>query len=309
MTIPGGYTGTYKAFSDAFTDSVRDASGGRLLIRTHGVGDLYPWNETWDAVNRGASEMALIQTGAPAGVDPAFDIADMITGNPMNLEQWIGYSSKMQPLTQTMLDQYFKKLLLLSYWYNPPEAFHSKKPLRSVKDIRGLKVRTYGPSVALFKKLGANPVVISHGEVYMALQLGTVDAGESGGYAFNYDIGYHEVAKYALEPAFHCPTYALHHIVNKDAFNALPPDLQHVVRVAAKAGGLGGLTIQSIDDNTKRKLMLQKGVEITTLSPEDYKFIYQKAKEVLNEARQKSAYAGKYVKLFEETMDLYGVKW
>jgi TRAP-type mannitol/chloroaromatic compound transport system substrate-binding protein len=113
----------------------------------------------------------------------------------------------------------------------PQEVFfHSKVPLKTMADIKGLKARCMGDGGEILKRVGAATVIIPGGEVYEAMQRGTIDAFEYSTLASNWNMHFNEVAKYVYLSPSRAAADPQVFFVNKDAFNKLPADLQLIVK-------------------------------------------------------------------------------
>ena len=98
---------------------------------------------------------------------------------------------------------------------------HSRKPVKTLADLKGLKLRTAGAWLEMAKDLGAAPVTTAGGEVYPMLERGAIDATEWGTLWENISPGFHKVAKYLIIPGVHQPTAPFELCINKDAWAKL----------------------------------------------------------------------------------------
>ena len=110
-----------------------------------------------------------------------------------------------------------------------------KKEIKSAADLQGLKMRIPGLGGEILRRAGGTPVSLPGGEIFTALQTGTVDAAEWIGPYNDLTFGFHNAAKYYYYPGWHETGPTLECIVNKEAFDSLPPDLQAIVEIAASA--------------------------------------------------------------------------
>jgi TRAP-type mannitol/chloroaromatic compound transport system substrate-binding protein len=150
------------------------------------------------------------------------------------------------------------------------EALFSKKPLRSLSDFKGLKVRTPpGLTSMIFSKLGASPVNLPAGEIYTALSSGVVDAAEMVSLTEDYDLGFHEVAKYFLFPSFHSMAAVLHFEVNMEAWNKLPDHLKAAVEAAMSIANENYDLMPSKADVSTYQKLISRGNVHNTLSHAD----------------------------------------
>ena len=109
-----------------------------------------------------------------------------------------------------------------------------KKEIKSVADFKGLKMRIPGFAGEVLAKLGAKPTNIPPGELYTALERNTIEALEWVGPSLDLRMGFHKIAPYYYS-GWHEPATELQFMVNEKAYNALPADLQAILKTAMKA--------------------------------------------------------------------------
>ena len=114
-----------------------------------------------------------------------------------------------------------------------------QKEIRSADDIKGIKMRIPGFGAEVINRMGGTAVNLPGGEIMPALQSGVIDATEWVGPWNDLAFGFYKIAKYYYGPGFHEPNSALECLVNLDAYNALPKDLQAIVSHACKAENVG----------------------------------------------------------------------
>jgi TRAP-type mannitol/chloroaromatic compound transport system substrate-binding protein len=108
-----------------------------------------------------------------------------------------------------------------------------KKEIKSVDDLKGLKMRIPGFAGEVLAKLGAKPTNIAPGELYTALERNTIDALEWVGPSLDLRMGFHKIAPFYYT-GWHEPATELQFMINKKAFEKLPADLQAIVKIAVK---------------------------------------------------------------------------
>jgi len=108
-----------------------------------------------------------------------------------------------------------------------------QKEIKTVEDLQGLKMRIPGFAGEVLAQLGAKPTNIPPGELYTALERGTIDALEWVGPSLDLRMGFHKIAPYYYT-GWHEPATELQFLVNKKTFDALPADLQEILKVAMK---------------------------------------------------------------------------
>jgi TRAP-type mannitol/chloroaromatic compound transport system substrate-binding protein len=151
--------------------------------------------------------------------------------------------------------------LQMAGWFN--------REINSIEDLQGLKMRMPGIAGTVLGRLGGTPVTLPGGEIYTALQTGVIDATEWVGPYNDQAFGLYEAAKYYYYPGWHEPGSTLEMIVNKQALESLPADLQAIVEVAARAANqdmLDEYTARNTD--ALQSLIENHGVQMKRL-PDD----------------------------------------
>ena len=111
---------------------------------------------------------------------------------------------------------------------------HSRKPVKTLADLKGLKLRTAGAWLEMAKDLGAAPVTTRRRRVYPTLERGVIDATEWGTLWENISPGFYKVAKYLIIPGVHQPTAPFELCINKDVWAKLSADDKQLIELAAK---------------------------------------------------------------------------
>ena len=220
---------------ERFAALVNEMSAGRLQIRVYGAGDLVPALQVFDAVSQGTAEMghsgAYYWKGKSVAAQFFTSVPFGLTAQEMN--GWIQYGGG-----QALWDEIYAPFNLMPLpggntgvqmggWFN--------KEINSVDDLKGLKMRIPGLGGEVLARAGGTPVTLPGGEIFTALQTGTIDATEWVGPYNDLAFGLHKAAKFYYYPGWHEPGSMMEFLINKQAFAQLPADLQAIVRVAAKA--------------------------------------------------------------------------
>ena len=161
-------------------------------------------------------------------------------------------------------------------WFN--------KKITSVDDLKGLKMRIPGLGGKVFAKAGGTPVLLPGGEIYTALERGTIDATEWVGPFHDERLGLYRAAKYYYYPGWHEPGPVLELIVNKKAWESLSPDLQKAIESAAAASNVWMLSqFEAKNLAALRKLKEQHNVQVFPFPDDVIKQLKALTVEVLNE--------------------------
>ncbi len=216
-------------------ERVERASGGRLKIKVYAGGEIVPPLEVFDAVSRGTVEMGHTAAYYHKG---KVDAAQFFTAIPFGmtnaeLNGWLYYGGGLE-----LYRELYEPFNLVPFptgntgvqmggWFN--------KEIRSIEDLKGLKMRIPGLGGEVLRRAGGTPVTLPGAEVYTALQTGAIDATEWVGPYNDLAYGLQKAAKYYYYPGWHEPGPGLETIVHKDAWDSLPPDLQELLRLSCQA--------------------------------------------------------------------------
>jgi TRAP-type mannitol/chloroaromatic compound transport system substrate-binding protein len=165
-------------------------------------------------------------------------------------------------------------------WFN--------KEINSVADLQGLKMRIPGLGGKVLSKAGGTPVLLAGGEIYTALERGTIDATEWVGPYHDERLGLYRAAKHYYYPGWHEPGTVLELIVNQKAWDALPADLQKIVEVAAKALNTDMYAeFEAKNIQALRKLREEYKVDVKQFPPEVLSELRRLTVETLAEEAEK----------------------
>jgi TRAP-type transport system periplasmic protein len=218
----------------AFTNKVREKSGGRMDIRFHAASSLYPGPELLPAVLDGRAEIGPVLAAYLTDVLLEMGPLELpFMTHSMEEHKKAGFA--LRGFYTEMLAKKGLKLLAMSTW--PSQQVFSTMPIRTVADWKGKKIRVYGADSAnLARALGAAPVNIAFGEVYSALEKKTVDGAMTS--ATNAEpMKFFEVAKF-LDYWYLTGASQEWIVANQKAWDALPKDLQQAVLDGVKESNL-----------------------------------------------------------------------
>ncbi|MCY0963964.1 TRAP transporter substrate-binding protein [Parathalassolituus penaei] len=171
-----------------------------------------------------------------------------------------------------------------------------KKEIKSLADLQGLKMRIPGFAGEVFARVGASPVNIAPGEMFTALERGTIDAAEWVGPAFDLRMGLQKIAPFYYT-AWHEPGSETQFLVNKKKWETLPKDLQVILETAFRVSAFD-MYVQAIDANAVAwEQMRKENPEVQVRDfPEDVMNAMRTAnKELLAELAQKDELAKRII--------------
>lgn len=221
--------------AERLAQRITDMSDGRLTIKVYSAGELVPALESFGAVQRGAAEMS---HGAARFWQERSKAFNFFTGVPFGMTStetstWMRYLGG-QELWDKAYGAFGVKGFL-SGQAGVQAGGWFRKEIETLDDLKGLKFRTSGLGGDVWRKLGVTTVDLSGGEIFQALQSGDIDAAEFGGPLTDLALGFHQVAKNYYWPSFNEPSLATELAVNKEKYDALPKDLQHIIEIACQA--------------------------------------------------------------------------
>ncbi len=228
--LPGLGTG-----AERVARRIESLSDGRIRIQVYAAGELVPGLEVFDAVSNGTAQI---------GHDAAYyhlnktQAAPFFTSVPFGmvaqeLAGWIHWGGGQELWDEAYAPFNLKPFLSgntgtqMGGWF--------REEVESLDDLQNLKIRMPGQGGQVLRKLGATVVLLSGDQIFPSLQSGAIDAAEWVGPYNDLALGFHQVAKFYYYPGFHEPGAGLECIVNKETYDALPADLQQIVKVAAEA--------------------------------------------------------------------------
>ncbi len=216
-------------FLEQFAKWVKEDTGGRIEISIMPADSVVKYTETLDAVGANIIQMESTDPSYFAGKDPAFSLIGNMVGawsDPSQLFDMMENGGGFE-IFDKLLNQYNVKLVGVAC--TGVEAFVSKKPIRSVADLKGIKLRApQGMVNNVFAAVGATPVNLPGSEVYTSLEKGVIDASDYTVFATNQAQGMNDIARYPIYPGFHSmPTMQL--TLNLDVWKSLPADLQKIL--------------------------------------------------------------------------------
>lgn len=227
----------YDVASQNFVKNIKKMSDGRLQITMFTVGSLMGPFETFDAISKGAFEGHINIPVYHAGKMPVSAVLCFIPGagfmSEHDLSAWYtkGGGLEIAREAYAKFGLYFVGVGVLENM--SPLMTRKKHPIRTLADLKGLKVRaTPGLMSELVKAVGASPTFMAVGDAYTSLETGVIDAVAGFTSAGWYKFGVHEIASYMTWPSLWIPAAAMEVVVNQKAWDKLPPDIQAIFEIA-----------------------------------------------------------------------------
>ena len=208
---------------------ITEMSGGRINVKVYGAGELVPAFEIFDAVSRGTAEMGHGAAYYWKGKSEAFQFFSAVPFGftAGEIDAWFFYGGGWDLWREGYAPFNLIPVpagntgVQMAGWFN--------REINSLEDLKGLKMRIPGLGGEVLKRAGGTPVNLPGGELFTALQSGAIDATEWVGPYNDLAFGLYKAAKYYYYPGWHEPGTCLEAIINKQAFEGLPEDLQKIV--------------------------------------------------------------------------------
>ncbi len=287
--FPGLGTGANK-----LAELIGTLSGGRIEVKVFGAGELVPAFEVFDAVSSGTAEIghgaAYYWKGKSEAAQFFSSVPFGLTAQEMNgwlyhgggLELWTelyaGFGLVPAPAGNTGVQ--------MGGWFN--------KEINSVADLEGLKMRIPGLGGEVLRRAGGTPVNLPGGELFTALQSGTIDATEWVGPYNDLAFGLYKAAKYYYYPGWQEPGTTLEAMVNKKVFDGLPKDLQAIVLNACKVVNQDMLAEYTARNPAAlRTLVTEHGVDLRKFPDDVIVKLRELSDQVVAEIADKDAFSQK----------------
>ncbi len=266
---------------EKFVELVSEKSDGKIKIKLYPNAVLGSDRTTLEGVQLGSLDMASCSSPNMASFAREYMVFDLPYITSPEYQENL-YAA----LDDGELGKYFEivanrigmtTIMYSEYGYR--NYVSTKKPLNSIEDLKGLKVRTTDSpiEVAVARSVGMIPSPLAWGETYTALQQGTVDA-EGNNWEHLVTAKHTEVLKYAIDSQHN---YSMHILMmNNDAYEALPVAAKSIIREAAREALDWQREISIEIDANSKKEMLKSGIQFYDISDEERKQLVAQTKTV-----------------------------
>lgn len=218
-----------------FAKFVAEATDNRFQIQTFGAGEIVPGLQALDAVSSGSIECAQTPIYFYIGKEPTLGFG---TGLPFGLNQrhqqsWWTFGGGEQIINDVM--KKFNAIAIPMGNSGTQMGGWFRKEINSLEDLKGLKFRIGGMGGAVLARLGVVPTQIAAGDIFPALEKGTIDAAEFVGPYDDEKLGLSRIARNYYYPGWWEGSAMLHLTVNLEQWNKLPKAYQAIVMQASDA--------------------------------------------------------------------------
>ncbi|MBI2733017.1 MAG: TRAP transporter substrate-binding protein [Aquabacterium sp.] len=219
--------------ADVFAKKMSEMSGGKFQISVHAGGELMPPFGVVDGVQNGTVEMAHTAPYYFVGKDETFAIGCAIPFglNSRQMTAWMYEGNGLK-----LMREFYAQYNIINFPGGNTGAQMGgwfRKPIKSVEDMKGLKMRIGGFAGKVIERLGAVPQNIPGGEIYQALEKGTIDAAEWVGPYDDQKLGFHKVAPYYHFPGWWEGGPQLDFFINQKAYDGLSAEYKAMIEAAS----------------------------------------------------------------------------
>ena len=274
--------------SEAFAKAVAEISDGKFQIQVFAAGEIVPGLQAADAVQSGTVEMCHTASYYYFGKDPTFAFG---TAVPFGLNSrmqtaWMYFGGGME-----LMNDFYKKFNIYAIPAGNTGAQMGgwfRKEIKSLADLTGLKFRIGGFGGSIIQRVGVVPQQLAAGDIYPALEKGTIDAVEFVGPYDDEKLGFYKVAKYYYFPGWWEGGAMLHMIVNDEKWAALPKQYQAILNQAGAAAGAWMIEKYDSVNPASLKRLIAGGTELRAFPQPVMEACYKATQDHLNEIAEKS---------------------
>ncbi len=274
--------------AEVLANRLRAMTGGKFDIRVFPGGEIVPGLQALDAVQQGTVECCHTCSYYYVGKDKTFGFGTAVPFgmNARQMNAWIYYGGG-----QKLLDEFYSNYNVVSFaggntgtqmggWW--------RKEVKTLADLKGVKMRIAGLGGTVFSELGVVPQQIAGGDIYPALEKGTIDAAEWVGPYDDEKLGFFKVAKNYYYPGFWESGPTIHFFVNKKEWDKLPKEYQEAFQAAAYESNVTMMAEYDHKNPIALSKLLQNGVKLQSFSDEILNAAYKAAQQVYSDEAAKN---------------------
>ena len=269
--------------ANIFAQKVKEASGGKFEISVHAGGELVPPFGVVDAVQQGTVECCHTAPYYFFGKDPTFALGCAVPFgmNSRQMSAWMYQGNGLK-----LMREFYANYNIISFPMGNTGAQMGgwfRKPIKSLADMKGLKMRIGGFAGKVMERIGVVPQNIPGGDIYPSLEKGTIDAAEWIGPYDDLKLGFYKVAKNYLYPGWWEGGPELDLFVNQKAYNALSPEYKAIVEIAASHAHINMQAMYDAKNPPALKELVGKGAKLQGFPKDVMEAAFKASNEIYNE--------------------------
>ncbi|UQG56178.1 MULTISPECIES: TRAP transporter substrate-binding protein [unclassified Marinobacter] len=265
------------------SETLKEVTSGDVQLRYYEPGELVPPFEIMDAVSNGKYPAGYTWVGYDQGTIPALPL---YSGAPFNMEPPAYLAWYYQGDGRELLEEIYAERNIhpmLCSIIGPEGAGWFAKPIESLEDFNGLKIRFAGIGGKVLEKLGASVTMVPGGEIYQALERKIIDASEFSQPAIDKMLGLDQVIKNYIMPGWHQTLTTSHLLVNMDTWKGLKPETRALIEMGCRSATLTGFAESEWAQPTALRDYQKEGVNAITLPEPVLRELQKVTNEVLDE--------------------------
>ena len=251
-------------------EQITAITGGEIEVTFQNPGGVVPALEVFDAVGSGAVEAGWSTPGYWAGRVPALQLLAAVPFGPRASEYlaWLKFGGGEQFLEELYEPHNIHSVICAVI--APEASGWFRNEIHSVEDLRGLTMRFFGLGAKVMERMGVSTQLLAGGDIFPALELGTIDATEFSMPAIDLNLGFYQVAQHYYFPGWHQQSTFFDLMINLDLWEGLSEHEQEMINTICDANIAYGLAEgEAIQIDALDELENEHGVQIHRWSDED----------------------------------------
>jgi TRAP-type mannitol/chloroaromatic compound transport system substrate-binding protein len=275
--------------AEAMCQRIGQLTDGKFQVSPFAGGEIVPATQAFDAVSRNTVECGHTLTAFYFGKNPvyAFDSGVAFGANSRQQAAWLYYGGGLEVLREIFRREDLINIpcgnngVQMGGWY--------RKEIKSVDDLKGLRMRIGGLGGTVLSRLGAVPTQIAPGDIYTSLERGTIDAAEWIGPYDDEKLGFAKVAKYYYTPGWWEGSAMITTLVNANAWEALPAQFKAAFEAAANEQNLLMQAKYDAKNPEALKRLIAGGTELRAFPQPVLEACYKASVETFDDFAAKNA--------------------
>jgi len=270
-------------------DTLNKATDGRIQLKVYEPGKILPPLEITPSISKGDLPAAYNYMAYDQGRIPA---AVLFAAVPFGMEPWEyaawWFEGEGAKLANEIYNPINIKVLLCST-IGPETAGWYRNPINSLDDLKGLKIRFSGLGGMVLNEVGASATLMAGGEIFAALEKGTLDATEYSMPAIDEVLGFHKITKFNLFPGWHQVSTSTHLMVNLDLWKKMGAADQALFEMACTAAAMRAITTGEFLQGKQIESFPSKGVTAARLPDSVLRELQKVSAKVMDQESAKDA--------------------
>jgi len=270
-------------------DRVEAMTGGRFTIEPYAAGEIVPGLQVLDAVQQGTVQCGHTASYYYVGKNSALGFGTSVPFglNAQQQNAWLYHGGGLDALNKIYAD--FNVISFPAGNSGVQMGGWFKREIKSISDLKGLKMRIPGLGGEVMSRLGVNVQVLPGGEIYLALDRGAIDAAEWVGPYDDAKLGLNKAAPFYYYPGWWEPGSTFEVQVNKAQWEKLPKEYQEVFKTAAMDANLNMLSKYDALNREALQQLVSQGTKLTPYSAEIMQAAQKAAFDLYEENASKNA--------------------